>query len=240
MSRSCFATQLLLLLLAGGFSLQAGSYTVNPVRIELSTRQLRTTIQIQNLGEEPATIQAHIAAWNANGAEEILSDNDDILLNPPIFKVAGGHTQFLRLGLRHPQPDTREETYRLILEEVPPPPKAGFVGINTLLKISVPIFIKPRVSSPQLAWTLQRTSDRELRLSVENRGNAHVQIRKLAVTASGVSEPGFAQNTATYVLQNARKEWVIHNGQLAGAVQLLLQAQTDSGDLREDLVPSRP
>jgi fimbrial chaperone protein len=239
MSRSCFATRLGLLLLVGGLSVQAGSYTVKPVRIELSARQLRTTIQIQNLGEEPATIQAHVVAWNANGAEELLSDNDEILLNPPIFTVAAGHPQFLRLGLRHPQPDTREGTYRLILEEVPRVPKPGFNGINTLLRISVPIFVNPRISSPQLAWTLQRTSDQELLLSVQNRGNAHVQIRKLAVTAGAASEPGFEQGTATYVLQNARKEWVI-TGQLVGAGKLRLQAQTDHGEIREDLVPDRP
>ena len=240
MCRSRFAKQLAVLLLAGGLSMQAGSYTVKPVRIELSARQLRTTIQIQNLADEPTTIQAHIVAWNANGAEEVLTDNDEILLNPPIFTIPAGHPQFVRLGLRHAPPDTREGTYRLILEEVPPPPKPGFNGITTLLKISVPIFVKPRVSSPQLAWTLQRTSDQEVKLSVQNRGNAHVQIRKLAVTAGEASEPGFVQGTATYVLQNARKEWVIHNEQLAGAGKLLLQAQTDNGDIREDLVPERP
>jgi fimbrial chaperone protein len=220
--------------------MQAGSYTVKPVRIELSARQLRTTIQIQNLGDEPTTIQAQVVAWNASGAEEVLSDNDEILLNPPIFTIAAGHTQFLRLGLRHPQPDTKEGTYRLILEEVPPPPKPGFNGLTTLLKITVPIFVKPRVSSPQLAWALHRTSDQEVRLSVQNSGNAHVQIRKLAVTAGEASEPGFEQGTVTYVLQNARKEWVIHNGQLAAAGKLLVQAQTDNGDIREDLVPDRP
>jgi fimbrial chaperone protein len=240
MSRSSSAAQLAVLLLASGLSMQAGSYTVNPVRIELSARQLRTTVQIQNLGDEPTKIQAHVVAWNANGSEEVLSDNDEILLNPPIFTVAAGHAQYLRLGLRHAQLDTREMTYRLIMEEVPPPPKQGFNGVNTLLKISVPIFVKPRVSSPQLAWTLQRTSDQEVKLSVQNRGNAHVQIRKLAVTAGEASEPGFVQGTATYVLQNARKEWVIRNGQLAGAGKLLVQAQTDNGDIREDLVPERP
>jgi fimbrial chaperone protein len=240
MTRSCFAAPLGLLLFAGGPCIQAGSYTVKPVRIELSARQFRTTIQIQNLGEEPATIQAHVVAWNANGAEEVLSDNDEILLNPPIFTVAAGRPQFLRLGLRHPLPDTREGTYRLILEEVPRAPKPAFNGIITLLKISVPIFVNPRVSSPQLAWTLQRTSDQELLLSVQNRGNAHVQIRKLAVTAREASEPGFVQGTATYVLQNAHKEWVIRNGQLAAAGKLLVEAQTDSGEIREDMVPDRP
>jgi len=219
---------------------QAGSYTVKPVRIELSACQLRTTFQIQNLGDEPTTIQAHVVAWRANGAEEVLTDNDEILLNPPIFTVLAGHQQFVRLGLRHRPPDTREGTYRLILEEVPPPPKPGFNGLTTLLKMSVPIFVQARVPSPQLAWMLQRTSDQEVKLSVQNSGNAHVQIRKLAVTAGEASEPGFVQVATTYVLQNARKEWVIRNQQLAGAGRLLLEAQTDNGEIRADLVPERP
>jgi fimbrial chaperone protein len=239
MYRSCWATRLGLLLLAGGISIHAGSYTVKPVRIELSTRQLRVTMQIKNLDVDPTTIQAHIVAWNAKGSAEILADSDDILLNPPIFTIAAGRTQFLRLGLRHPQTDAKEGTYRLILEEVPPPFKPGFSGLRTVLKMSVPIFVKPRVPAPQLAWTLHRTSDQELRLSVENRGNAHVQIRKLALTADG-AEPGFAEDVASYVLQNAHKDWVIHNRQLAASGKLLLVGQSDIGDLHEELVPSGP
>lgn len=240
MGRSCLATQIGLLLLAGGFSVKAGSYMVKPVRIELSARQLRSTMQIQNVGDDPITVQAHIVAWHAKGAEEILSDNDDILLNPPIFTVPAGHTQYLRLGLRHSPQGTAEGTYRLILEEVPGPRKADFTGISTLLKISVPIFVKPRIATPQLAWTLERTSDQEIRLVVENRGNAHVQIRKFAVTQSGSDAAGFAQDTATYVLPNARKEWLIQNVTLAAAEKLLLLGKTDSGDLHENLVPRRP
>ena len=229
------------LLLTGGHSiLQAGSYTVQPVRVELSARQLRTTIQIQNLGDQPTTIQAHVVAWSANGAEEVLSDNDEILLNPPIFTVAAGRRQYLRLGLRKPRPDAAESTFRLILEEVPPPPKPGFNGITTLLKISIPIFFKPRVPAPQLAWSVQRNSGEEILLSVKNSGNAHVQIRGLSVRTGGAAEAGFAHATVSYVLRNGRKEWVIHNRELAGADRLLLQAQTDNGDVREDLVPQKP
>lgn len=240
MYRSCFATLLGLLLLAGGISIEAGSYEVKPVRIELSARQLRVNMQIQNLDVDPTTIQAHIVSWNAKGAEEILSDSDAILLNPPIFTIAAGRSQYLRLGLRHLLPDAKEGTYRLILEEVPAPFKPGFAGLRTVLKMSIPIFVKPRVSAPQLVWSLQQTSDQQLRLSVENRGNAHVQIRKFAITGSGEAQPGFLQDTATYVLQNARKEWVIHSEQLAAAGKLLLGGQTDIGDLHEDLVPTRP
>ena len=77
-------------------------------------------------------------------------------------------------------------------------------------------------------------------MSVENRGNAHVQVRKFAVTASGGGERGSSKETATYVLQNARKVWVIHNEQLAASAKLLIVGQTDYGDLREVLAPSNP
>jgi fimbrial chaperone protein len=240
MSYSSSATPLAVLLLVGGLSMQAGSYTVQPVRIDLSARVLRTTIQIQNRANDPTTIQAHVVAWNAYGAEETLTDSDDVLLNPPIFTIAAGHAQFVRLGLRRPPADAKELTYRLILEEVPPPPKPGFNGLTTLLKITVPIFVKPRVSTPQLAWTLLRISDQEVKLSVQNSGTAHVQIRRLAVMAGENSEPGFQQSVVTYVLQSAHKEWIIRNAQLAAAGKLVVEAQTDNGEIREDLVPGHP
>lgn len=220
--------------------MQAGSYAVKPVRIELSARQLRTTVEIQNLADQSTTIQAHVVAWNGQGAEEVLSDNDDVLLNPPIFTVAAGHSQFVRLGLRRAPQGAREATYRLILEEIPPPRKPGFSGLTTLLKLSVPIFVKPPVSSPELTWSVRRTSGQELLLSVQNRGNAHVQIRKLTVTGGEAPQPGFVQSTVTYVLQNARKEWVIRNDQLAGAGAVQIQAQTDNGDVSEHIVPTLP
>ena len=83
-------TSLALLLFTGGLSIEAGSYAVKPVRIELSSRQLRTTIQVENLGVEPVTVQAHVVAWTANGGEEVQTENDEILLNPPIFSVKIG------------------------------------------------------------------------------------------------------------------------------------------------------
>jgi len=237
MTRSCFATQIGLLLLMGGVSmLQAGAYTVKPVRIELSARQLRTTVQIENSGDEPITVQAHVAAWNADGVEEVLTANDDVLLNPPIFTVLPGHQQSVRLGLRKPRPDDAESTFRLILEEVPHAPKPGFTGVTTLLRISVPIFFKPRVAAPQLAWSAKRISDQDVLVTARNSGNAHVQIRKLRVTSNEAGDAGFAQGVVSYVLQNGRKEWLIHNDRLAAAGKVIVNAQTDNGDIHEDLV----
>lgn len=238
MALSSSTTVFSLLLFTGGLSVQAGSYAVKPVRIELSSRQLRTTIQVENLGDEPVTVQAHVVAWNANGGDEVQTDNDEILLNPPIFSVLPGHQQYVRLGMRKPRPDGSESTFRLILEEVPPPPKPDLNGLRTLLRISVPIFFKPRVSAPHLVWSAKRGSDENVVLSVSNSGNAHVQIRKFSVAAADSGEAGFVHGTVSYVLQQGKKEWTIHNAQLANAGKIVVQAQTDNGDVHEELVPS--
>src|SRR5438094_9217518 len=96
-----------LLMLTGGFSmLQAGSYMVKPVRIELSARQLRTTIQLQNLGNEATTIQARVVAGNARGLEKGLSESEEILVNPPIFTIVDAATQTMPLRLKQTKPTT--------------------------------------------------------------------------------------------------------------------------------------
>jgi len=236
MKRSLLSASLGVLALVGGCSnAQAGSYTVKPVRIELSARKVRTTVQIINLADKPTTIQAHIVTWTANGTEEVLSDSDDVLLNPPIFTLAPGQQQMMRLGLRHSLPPTTESTFRLILEEVPPPPEPGFNGVATVLKISVPIFVNPAVPAPHLRWAAQRISDQRIRVSVQNDGNAHIQIKQLALTKEGRGEPDFVTNEAAYVLRNGRKEWVIRQDRPLSEGRLSLDVRTDGKDIREDL-----
>jgi fimbrial chaperone protein len=225
-----------LLLAGGGSSLRAGSYQVQPVRIELSANSPSLTVQVRNLGEEATTIQTQVSSWRADGTEEILSATDELLLNPPIFTLEPGKVQLMRVGLRRPLISPVEGTYRLILEEVPPAPKPGFMGVTTLLKLSVPVFVAPAVPAPQLVWGMRRISDTETQLWVENRGNAHVQIRSLDVSRAGVNELEYRQERMAYVLPQGRKEWVIPGGVFAQAGMSVL-ARTDIGEIRVRIPP---
>jgi fimbrial chaperone protein len=228
------------LLLAGGCSsARAGTFQVQPVRIELSSSRLSTTVQVRNLSPEGTTIQAQVVAWTADGVEEILKESNDVLLNPPIFTVAPGQAQFMRVGLRRAKPAESEVTYRLILEEVPPPVRKNFAGVNTLLKISVPIFVLPAVSEPDLVWGVRRVSSGQTQLWVENRGNAHVQIRRLEIHRNGRAEPEFRHENMSYVLPAGRKEWLIP-GAVLPASGLSVRAQTDIGDLSATLGADSP
>jgi fimbrial chaperone protein len=237
MKTQSLATLAGFILLSGGYSaVKAGSYQVKPVRIELSTKQFRTTIEVNNLGVLPATIQTRLVTWTANGAEEVQADSDEILVNPPIFTVRPGQIQSVRVGLRRARVDAVETTYRLILEEIPLPPPPGFQGVTTVLKLSVPIFVRPRVASPSMIWKARRISPDQLKVSAENSGNAHVQVKRISINGADRPEPDIVSDKNAYVLRGGRKEWTLPNTRFAAGEHLQIEVLTDNGVSRETVV----
>lgn len=228
-----------LALLAGGaVSVNAGTFAVNPVRVELSARQLHSTLQIANSGDEKLTVQVHPMCWGRGGNDESLEDTDDVIVNPPIFTIAPHQTQFVRLGLRQFKASSAEQTYRLILEEVPPPLAPGFNGLRTLLRISIPVFVAPPQSAqPLLTWEIKKAADQGTVLSVQNRGNGHIQLKQIAVSRAPNGEPIFTRTNAVYVLPGGHREWRME-GVESDSSGWLVRAVTDHGPLSETLPPS--
>jgi fimbrial chaperone protein len=220
----------------GALSLAAASFTVTPVRVELSARQLHATLQITNSGDEKVTIQLHPVLWTLAGGSEALQDTNDVIFNPPIFTIMPHQSQAIRVGLREFARGNIEATYRLILEEVPANFDSSSTGLRTILRISIPIFVSPSVQAEaRLSWDLQRTTDGGATLSVSNNGNAHIQLKRFAMVADGATDAAFSQNSFVYLLPGERKQWAVGSGHLSGQNEFVLQAATDGGAVRESL-----
>jgi fimbrial chaperone protein len=215
----------------GGLSLWAGSFKVSPVRIELSARRPHTTVAVTNLSKENTTIQVQVLRWMAKGSGEAYAETEDLLLNPPIFTLAPGQSQHMRLGLRKAHGGSQEVSYRLIMEEIPRPSRPGVTGITTLLRISVPVFIRPATkAAPDLTWRLAALEDGKLKLSVENRGPVHVQLKRMGLSTREHPEPDRMENVAKYVLPGGSREWTIRDERLVRETVILVKTETDQGD----------
>src|SRR5215475_15998416 len=116
-----------IVILMGSFSpvALAGVFAVSPVRIEVSASRPNSVMQVQNLSDEPVTIQVHAVTWDFKGDEDQYEETGAVLLNPPIFSLEPHQKQFLRLGLRSANIAAVERSYRVILEQVPEPPRSG-------------------------------------------------------------------------------------------------------------------
>src|SRR5438105_804682 len=78
------------------------SFNVNPIGFDLSAERASGVLRIRNTGDAPVRVQVGAVDWSTDGRREILQHTDALILNPPIFSIGPGQTQFLRFGVRHP------------------------------------------------------------------------------------------------------------------------------------------
>lgn len=183
----------------------AGAYSVHPVKILLSVTQPATTLKVHNRAQTPVTIQLAPKQWSHTGDSDELTDTRDLIAVPPVFTMAPGATQIVRVGLRHPDPVHIETPYRLLLQEIP---NSANQGLQLALNMSLPVFVAP--TEPPAAnpiWSLHRNGNDSLLLRIENQGSAHFKFNSWRLR-SGERDIG-AGEKLRYVLPGGLREWTI-------------------------------
>lgn len=232
----------LCLLLVGIGAVSAGSFQVSPVRATLSVSESVGALTVHNTGDEPTVLQLQVMSWTQADGKDIYTPTKDILATPPIFTVPANGSQVTRVGLRRAPDPQRELTYRLFLQEVPPPPKPGFQGLNVALRIGIPVFVLPQVvAQSKLHWQAVDTAE-GLKINVSNQGNAHVQIANIKLSSSDNAKPLVTEQIAAYVLSGQSRSWLIESAEMLSVpgTAVHISAETDAGNLQSDVVVGKP
>jgi fimbrial chaperone protein len=212
-----------------------GSFSVSPTRLVLSAERMSEMITVRNSGDAEAFVQVQPHAWLVQDGAEVLEPSAELIAVPPLFALAPGDSQVVRIGLRRaPSPD-RDLTYRLLLREVPPPREEGFSGLQLLLQLSVPVLVNSVDHAPKdLNWRLGQGDDGMLEVHAHNTGNSFVKLDNLrleSVNGRVIENPDFSG----YLLPGQSRTWPLA-GQAAGGSRWTLTAGTDAGDLETELV----
>ena len=231
----------LFLLVAGVNVVSAASIGVSPVRATLSANQKIETITVRNTGSELMSVQLEVMSWSQQDGEDVFTATREVLANPPIFTVPPSGSQLIRAGLRRAPDARRELTYRIFLQELPPPPSPDFNGAKMLMRLSVPVFVLPEVAAQStLRWQAARTLDGGLKISLTNIGNAHIQILNFSLSLPGSAQPWTIQQTSTYVLLGQSRDWIVpanaENPPLPPGTILQLLAKTDAGEMEAEVL----
>lgn len=231
--RSLFATALLSSLIPA--LAWAGSFTVSPVRLELSPQRPVSSLTITNDGAEPVSIDARGMNWTQqNGADEH-EETRELIVTPPVFTLAPGASQIVRIGLRRAPDANNEIAYRVFMTENPVVPRSVANGVAMNLRLSVPIFVRPRAApQPKLEWTGSRTPEGHLKLRADNRGNMHVQVANLSLSAAGTVVG--RQTSPAYLLPGQYREWTVkpEEGRAFDASSLTVTGYSDAGDVNAE------
>jgi fimbrial chaperone protein len=216
-----------------------GSFNVSPVRVELSAQNRTQALTVRNDGAEPSVVQVQLYEWSQSAGQDILSPTAELLVSPPVFTVQPGQSQLLRVALRKEPDAARQLSYRAVLQEVPAQGRAGGPALNVALKISLPIFVEPRVeATPALDWQA-RIDGGKLAISAHNGGNGHIQLGDFTLSdAQGRTLA--TQPQVSYILPGQTRSWTLEAGaDLASVDRVRLTGRSDAGDVATEIALAR-
>lgn len=208
----------------------AATLQVSPVRITISADGTAGVVRLHNQSDVPTLVQVEALAWNEAADLSEIARTSEILAVPPVFEIAAGAEQLIRLALRRPLTSGTEQAYRLLITEVPRAVGGGLQGVSFALRLNLPVFVTPEGALPQPTWSLRRDGG-AAKLTLGNQGNAHVRVRSIALFEDGGAQPVFVSDEGGYVLAGRERSWQLDLARLKAGASLTVKAETNLGEL---------
>jgi fimbrial chaperone protein len=201
---------------SGPVAQASGSVSVSPVLIDL-TKEKRAAITLRNDRTRAVFYQVSVLRWSQENGQDRYDSTDDFIASPPLFTLAAGLSQAIRLGFRQPSDSANERAYRVILTEVPPAIDQPSKGsqIQWAMQYAIPVFVAgstPTVPSP-LTWQMHQQGN-TMHVRADNPSNRRVVLSAVGLSpASSPSteppQPHHTQDQRATVLAHAWREWRI-------------------------------
>jgi len=209
-------------------AVDAATLRILPVRIEMAADKQFCSLTISNDDATPATVQIRGFGWrkDANGVDQ-LDPVDGPVVNPSIVSIPGRASRLVRCSLpAHTGP--REESYRLIIDELPTATTVPGT-VRALLRISMPIFRAPPGAAPALRWSAAKVADGGWMLSLFNQGDRHVQVTGVTLRAAAGGDVVARVDRGFYLLAGGRIDLPVQPP--GGRAVTTVQVETAQGPL---------
>ncbi|EKU38828.1 gram-negative pili assembly chaperone, N-terminal domain protein [Acinetobacter sp. WC-141] len=162
--------------------LNAASIRLSPVSVEILNDQAASSISLYNQSNESTDLQVRVFEWRQNAGQDQLIPTDEIAISPPFLKLQPNDSYNLRIVRINPGPVSGEQTYRIIIDELPKPVDSRKVdqGVNVLLRSSLPVFVVNKDAMTKLTWSIQQEQTNSY-LTIHNVGNRHALLSNLTL-----------------------------------------------------------
>jgi fimbrial chaperone protein len=209
MVRRLIAALLCLLNIAGAGSGWGASLSVSPVSFNIVAPRTNGKLTLQNRGEEQVAVQIRVFRWEKKNGADHLVPTQDVVASPPMAKLKPGGKYAVRIVRVAETPVKAEESYRLLVDQLPKPVKAQGSRVSFLIRQSIPVFFVAEESQERsvLKWSA-RLQGGDLVLSAANRGSRRVRLSRIAVRNSAEASKLPEDGLAGYVLAGSTARWV--------------------------------
>lgn len=158
-------------ILAATASAVAASFGLSPTGLSIGLKEQSGSVVVTNTGTEEVAIQVRPYAWSQDGQEN-RAETRDLLVNPPIFKLAAGEQQLVRVASRVAPLRDVERAYRVVFSEILPQGTAKS-GFRITVAMDIPVYVEPvQAAVSSITWRRQGGA-----LVAANAGGTHFRLR---------------------------------------------------------------
>jgi fimbrial chaperone protein len=209
-------------------SADATSLAVSPISVEVTAPGASSRVTLENSGSEPLAAQVRIFKWVQKDGKDELVATRDVVASPPVIKIQPGAKNVVRVVRTSKQPVTVEETYRLLVSEVPTPDQAAKRSVSLAIQHSIPVFFVPSKGTAELTWNARLVKGK-LVVEAANAGTRRAKLTAMSIGLPGGKQIEVAEGLAGYVLPESRKIWIARSGNLKSGSQISINAKSEQG-----------
>ena len=218
-----------LLVLAPG---QAGSVSVAPVLLDMTAPAAATLLTLRNDQKKPLNVQVRAYQWQQAGGEERLVPTREIVVSPPIATIQPGGEQVVRVVRLSKQAPVGEESYRVLVDELPDAAERRDGRVKLVLRHSIPVFFaEPSRAPPRVTWSIIERGGSWF-LEGANAGGRRLRIANFSLKDATGNVIANRSGLLGYVLAGGSIRWPLTpSRELKTAGTAVLTADTETGPM---------
>jgi fimbrial chaperone protein len=220
------------LALAACYPAEAGTLQVAPVLVDVTAPGAASTVTLRNEGTTPINAQIRVFRWSLVNGQEKLEPTDDVVASPPSVTLTPKGQYIARIVRVSKQPVVGEESYRLMVDQLPDLSQQKSGAVNLLMRYSIPVFFgAPTKKNPTVAWSLAVKGDK-VTLTAHNTGDRRLRISGLALRDANGKSLSFGTGLAGYALGQSTKSWTVSGRGFAASGSATISGQSDGGPIQ--------
>src|SRR4051812_23852746 len=138
----------------------AGSLQIEPVLIDITAPGAASTVTLRNEGATPINAQIRVFRWSLVDGQEKFEPTEDVVASPPSVSLTPKTQYIARIVRVTKRPVTGEESYRLLVDQLPDLSQQKNGAVNLLVRYSIPVFFGASdKKAPAVSWSVAVKGD---------------------------------------------------------------------------------
>lgn len=210
----------------------AGTLQVEPVLVDVTAPGAASTVTLRNEGTAAIDAQIRVFKWAIVNGKEQLTPTSDVVASPPSVTLTPKGQYVARIVRVSKQPVAGEESYRLMVDQLPDLSQQRNGAVNLMVRYSIPVFFgAPNKKMPTVAWSVATQGDK-VTLTAHNSGDRRLRISALSLHDGNGKSLSFGNGLAGYALGQSAISWTVPRHGFTPNGSISVHGQSDGGPIQ--------